>query len=253
MINTGAPPCDALSASATSVAPTTAGGATATELCAARFSLFLAGSTNGEAHAPVFTAEFAAILEWTGSRKLQQQMLSDLLDDAQEDSCTAESALRTNVDMPKLPRLAIAQLLGGEWAQEPVRSLGSSATPSPCSTFSRSTRRTSGPTSTGTGCRSSRGRANARWRSSPRPRRAPAGSVAWRTSRPSLRTSGRSPGPLPSPTRSSSRTLARGATRRSSSWSATTFQAGNGAEVPPGVRPVQGPAAPSCLHDGARR
>ena len=108
MINSGAPPHDARSASATSVAPTTAGGATAAELCAAQFSLFLTGSTNGKAHSPVFTAEFAAILEWTGGRKLQQQMPSDLLDDAQEDSCTAESALRAPVDMPKLPCLAIA-------------------------------------------------------------------------------------------------------------------------------------------------
>ena len=72
MINTGAPPRDTRSASATSVAPTIAGGATAAELCAARFFLFLAGSTNGEAQAPVFTAEFATILEWTGDRKLQQ-------------------------------------------------------------------------------------------------------------------------------------------------------------------------------------
>ena len=71
VINTGAPPCDALSASATSVASATAGGATAAELCAAQFSLLLAGLTNGEAHTPVFIAEFAVILEWTGGRKLQ--------------------------------------------------------------------------------------------------------------------------------------------------------------------------------------
>ena len=116
---------DARSSAGTSVSGTTGKGATASELTAARFALLLAGYTNGEAHAPVFTGEFEAILGGMGDKKLKQQLLSDLLDDAQEDSCAAQSALRAHVDLPKLPRLAIAQILGAEWSREPVRSLAS--------------------------------------------------------------------------------------------------------------------------------
>ena len=54
---------------------------------------------------------------------MKQQLTGDLFDNAQEDSCATQSAMRAHIDFPKLPRLAIAQLLGGEWAREPVRSL----------------------------------------------------------------------------------------------------------------------------------
>ena len=126
MINTVTPLRDDVRSSAgTSVSATTGRGTTANELCAARFSLLLAGTTDSEAqaHVPTFTEEFEAILEGSGDRKLKQQLTGDLFDDAQEDSCATQSALRAHVDFPKLQRLAIAQLLGGEWAREPVRSL----------------------------------------------------------------------------------------------------------------------------------
>ena len=123
MINTTTPTRDARSSAGTSASATAVGGATANELCAARFSLFLAGISDGQAHAPAFTGEFEAILEGSGDRKLKQQLTGDLLDDAQEDSCATQSALRAHVDFPKLQRLALAQLLGGEWAREPVRRL----------------------------------------------------------------------------------------------------------------------------------
>ena len=103
--------------------PQNGSGATASELCTARFSLLLAGITNDEAHTPTFTDEFEAILEGSGDRKLKQQLTGGFFDNTQEDSCATQSTLRVHVDFPKLQRLALAQLLGGEWAREPVRSL----------------------------------------------------------------------------------------------------------------------------------
>ena len=97
MINTVTPlRGDARSSTGTSVSGTTGKGATANKLTAARFALLLAGYTNGEAHAPAFTEEFEAILEGPGDRKLKQQLIGDLFDDAQEDSCATKSALQAH-------------------------------------------------------------------------------------------------------------------------------------------------------------
>ena len=109
---------------------TSAGALTSQELRMTRMLLYLAGVQRAdndgapldEAHAPLLTDDALQVQE-SSEKKLRISLTADLIDDAQEAVCETTNAFRAFVDLQKIPRLAIAQFLEGEWGREPIKNL----------------------------------------------------------------------------------------------------------------------------------